>query len=116
MRKQSGISLVNMIVWLAVLAFVGLSAAKLMPSYLEYFAVKKIFAAMEKNGETKGTVPEIRRSFDLRNAIENVPFNGADLEIGKEGGETVVTAAWSKKIPIVDSLNACLDFVVSTAK
>jgi hypothetical protein len=117
MGKQRGISLVRTIVWLAVLAFLGITAAKLMPSYLDYFAVKKMFASMEQNGETKGSVTDIRNSFDRRNAIESVQgVNGADLEIGKEGGETVITATWSKKIPVFQNLSACLDFVVTTAK
>jgi hypothetical protein len=41
---------------------------------------------------------------------------GDDLEITKEGGETVVTANWSVKIPMVSNASACLDFTVTTAK
>ena len=32
------------------------------------------------------------------------------------GGETVITATWSVKIPMVYNISACLDFVVTTAK
>jgi len=41
---------------------------------------------------------------------------GDDLEIGKEGGETVVSANWSVKIPLVSNISACLDFSVTSAK
>jgi hypothetical protein len=117
MRRQHGISLVGTIFWLAIIAFVGLMAAKMMPSYLEYFAVKKMFVAMENAGETKGTVLEIRKAFDRRNAIEDVKnVEGKDLEISKSGGETVVTAAWSAKVPLVYNASACLDFMVTTEK
>ena len=73
---------------------------------------------MEQNGETKGTVKEIRNAFDRRNTIEGVQADAAatDLEITKEGGEAVVTAAWSVKVPIVANFSACLDFTVTTAK
>ncbi len=115
--RQRGISLTGTIVTLAVLGFLGVMAAKLLPSYIDYFAVKKILAAMEQNGETKGTVREIRGAFERRNAIEDVKaLRGEDLEIGKEGGETVVTAAWSVRIPLVGNASACLDFVVTTEK
>ena len=117
MRKQRGISLVGAIVWMAVIAFVGVMAAKLLPAYLEYYSVKKILAAMEQNGETKGTVHDIRKAFDRRNAIEDVKaVGGQDLEISKAGGETIVTAAWSKKVPLFNNLNACMDFELSTEK
>jgi hypothetical protein len=117
MRKEHGIGLVQLIVTLAILGFVGLMAAKCMPSYLEYFSVKKMFAAMEQNGETKGTVREIRRAYELRNNIEDVKSVKADdIEITKEGGETVLTATWSARVPLVYNISACLDFQVTTAK
>jgi hypothetical protein len=117
MRKQRGITLMGAIMGMVVIAFVGLFAAKLLPSYLEYFAVKKIFATMEAAGDTKGSVRDIRLSFDRRNSIEGVKeVKGDDLEVTKEGGEAVVTAAWSVKIPMIYNFSACLDFVATTAK
>ena len=46
MRRERGIGLIQLIVTLGVVAFIGVMGAKLMPSYLEYFSVKKMFAAM----------------------------------------------------------------------
>jgi hypothetical protein len=117
MGKQRGISLSGLIFWLAIGGFLAVMAAKLLPAYVEYFSVKKMFATMEQAGDLKGTVREIRRSFDTRNAIEDVKsVRGEDLEVTKEGGETVITATWSVKIPMVYNISACLDFVVTTAK
>ena len=116
-RKQLGISLSGVVFWGAILGFTGLMAAKLMPAYLEWMSVKKILAAMETNGETKGTVGEMRRTYEKRNAIENViSVRGDDLEITKEGGDAIVTATWSVKIPMIYNFSACLDFVATTAK
>ena len=117
MGKQQGISLVGAMVTLAVLGFVGVLAAKLMPAYIEYFEVKKMFASMEQAGDLKGSVREIRKSFETRNAIEDVKgVKGEDIEVTKEGGETVLTVAWSVKVPMVANVSACVDFVVTTAK
>ena len=117
MQNQRGVSLTGLIVTLAVLGFLAVMAAKLMPAYIDYFAVKKIFKSMEQAGDLKNGVREIRKSFDTRNAIENVQaVKGDDLEIGKEGGETIVSANWSVKIPMVSNVSACLDFSVTTAK
>jgi hypothetical protein len=117
MRKQSGISLWGLIMTLSVLGFIGVMAAKLMPAYVEYFAVKKMFSAMAEGGDLKGSVRDIRASYEKRNAIEDVKsVRGEDLEVTKEGGEAVVTANWSVRIPMVSNVNACLDFMVTTAK
>jgi Tfp pilus assembly protein PilE len=116
MVRQRGISLIGLIVTLAVLGFVGVMAAKLIPAYIDYAAVKKMFASMEANGDLKGNVHEIRKSFERRNNIENVQdVKPDDLEITKEGGETVISVSWSKKVPLVSNISACLDFYVSTA-
>jgi hypothetical protein len=116
-RTQRGVTLTGAIMGMIVLALAGLFAAKLVPAYLEFFAVQKILKSMEAAGDTKGTVKEIRISFDKRNSIEDVKaMRGDDLEITKEGGEAVVTATWSTKTPIIGNFSACLDFTVSTAK
>ena len=117
MQKQRGITLSGTIITLAVLGFLAVMAAKLLPAYIDYFSVKKMFATMEQAGDLKLSVREIRKSFDTRNTIEDVKaVKGDDLEIGKEGGETVVSANWSVKIPLVSNISACLDFSVTTAK
>jgi hypothetical protein len=117
MGKQRGISLSGLIFWLAIGGFLAIMVAKLLPSYVEYFSVKKMFATMEQAGDLKGTVRDIRRTYDTRNAIEDVKsVRGDDIEVTKEGGETVITATWSVKIPMVYNISACLDFVVTTAK
>lgn len=117
MGNQRGVSLTGLIVVLAVLGVGGVLASKLMPAYIEYFAVKKMFASMEQAGDLKGSVRDIRKSYETRNAIEDVKsVHGDDLEVTKEGGETVVSAAWSVKVPMVNNISACIDFMVTSAK
>lgn len=116
-RKQGGITLTGALVGMVVLAGVALFGAKLTPAYLEYFAVKKMLAAMESSGESKASVREIRNSWARRNTIEGVQsVNPDDLEITKEGGEAIITANWSTKVPILGNFSACLDFSATTAK
>ena len=117
MGNQRGVSLTGLIVVLAVLGIGGVLASKLLPAYIEYFAVKKIFSSMEQAGDLKGTVRDIRKSYETRNAIEDVKsVKGEDLEVTKEGGETVVSVAWSVKVPMVNNISACIDFMVTSAK
>lgn len=115
MRKQRGITLMGTIITLSILGFVGIMAAKLLPAYLEYLSVKKIFKTMAQAGDTKGTVRDIRRTFDKLNAIEDVKnVKSDDLEITKQGQDAIVSAAWSVRVPMVANVNACLDFAAST--
>ena len=93
-------------------------AAKLLPAYIEYFAVKKMFAAMEQAGDLKGTVRDIRKTFDKRNAIEDVKtVKGDDLEITqgrrRDRGHRRTGRC---SVPMVYNVSACLDFTATTAK
>lgn len=115
--KQRGVTLTGAMVGMAVLALVGLFAAKLTPAYLEYFAVKKMLSAMQSSGEIAGSVKEIRNAWARRNVVEGVQaVTPDDLEITKEGSEVVVTAAWATKVPIMGNFSACLDFTASASK
>ncbi len=117
MRKQRGITLMGTIVTLAILGFVGIMAAKLLPAYLEYGSVKKILKTMEQSGDTKGTVRDIRKTFDKLNAIEDVKnVKSEDLEISKQGQDAIVSATWSVRVPMVYNISACLDFSASTGQ
>ena len=115
MRKQRGITLTGTIITLSVLGFIGVMAAKLMPAYLEYASVKKIFKTMEQSGDIKGTVRDIRKTYDKLNAIEDVKsLKSEDREITKQGADAVVSASWSVRVPMVHNISACLDFSAST--
>jgi len=118
MLKQRGLSLWGVVLGLGLVGFVGVSAAKLLPAYAEYFSVKKIFNQMESSGSLPAmSVRDIRMEYEKRNAIEDVKsVRGDDLEITKAGGETVLSASWSAKVPMFGNLSACLDFYVTTGK
>src|SRR6185437_7483772 len=117
MVRQRGLSLVRLIVLLAVLGFVAIMAAKLLPSYVEYWNVRKMFAQMDKSGALNGTPHDIRREFDKLNAISDVrSIGGKDLEITNQSGQNVVAADWSVKIPMVANVSACIDFSASTGE
>ncbi len=117
MNRQRGLSLWGLILTLGLLGFFGLMAAKLLPSYIDYWNVKKMFAEMDKNGELNGTPLQIRHAYDMRNAISDVrTINGKDLEVNQQDGESVVSADWSVKVPLVANISACIDFSASTGE
>ena len=116
LRQQRGIGFVGLIFIFAVCAVVLLLGMKLVPVYLELFAVKKVIASMAQGEDVKsGTVSAIRNSFDRRAAIDNIQaLGGADLDITKEAGETVVTATWQHRVSLFTGYTLLVDFSVSS--
>ncbi len=114
MRKtQTGVSLVNLLLASAVLVAVAIVGMKLVPSYLEFMAVKKVIKSLGESGGTN--VAEIRRNYELRasvDAIESV--KSSDLEITKDGSAVVVSVRYRKEIPLVANTGIYIDFATSS--
>ena len=102
---------------LAVCAVVLMLGLKLFPVYSQLFNVKTVMKALANSEEVKsGTVSDIRKSFDRRATIGYVEvITSEDLEITKEGGETIVTATWQQKLPLFTGYTLVIDLSVSTA-
>ena len=117
LHRQRGMGFVLLIFILAVCGVVLLLGLKLFPVYSQLFNVKSVFKGMATSEEVKtGTVADIRKSFDRRASIGYVEvITAEDLEITKDGGETVVTAAWQQKIPLFTGYTLVIDMSVSTA-
>jgi hypothetical protein len=112
--KQLGIGLGGLLAGAAVFITLAMFGMKLGPSYLEAASIKKavVAIAQEKPGASVG---EVRKSFDARATIDAITtVAGKDLEVTKEGGELVITAAYRKEIPLVANLGVYIDFRASS--
>jgi hypothetical protein len=117
MNRQRGVSLGGAVAVMVLLALLAVTGMKLFPVIVDYYGVKKALTNMEAQGDTKGTVGEIRKAFDRRTLIDSITVvTGADLDITKDGGETIVSAAWSVKVPVFGNVAICIDFSASNAK
>jgi hypothetical protein len=117
-RRQGGMSFITLLMIFALGGAIVLLGLKVVPAYTDYFLIKKIVAAMASSDEVRGgTVADIRKSFDRRVAADYTEtLKGEDLDITKEGNETVVSATWQKKIPLFTNHTLVIDFSTSTAK
>ncbi|MEO8103158.1 MAG: DUF4845 domain-containing protein [Betaproteobacteria bacterium] len=117
LQRQRGMGFLMLIFIFAVGAVVLFLGLKLFPVYSQLFNVKTVIKAMASSEEVRtGTVSEIRKSFDRRATIGYVEvITSEDLEITKEGGETVVMAAWQQKIPLFPGYTLVVDLSASTA-
>jgi hypothetical protein len=115
--RQRGVGFIMLIFIFAVCAVVLLLGLKLFPVYSQFFSVKSVISAMANSEEVKsGTVAEIRKSFDRRATISYIEvINGDDLEITKDAGETVVTAAWQARVALFTGYTLLVDLSASTA-
>lgn len=110
--RQRGVSLMALIVGFFILVVVAIFGMKVAPSYMEYRAAK---AAVEILGRTGGSPADIRRGWESRSAIDNITTVSAkDLEITREGNQTVVGFAYRKEVPLFGNVGLYIDFAASS--
>ena len=93
--KQRGITFFGLVFVGVVLAVVGVIAAQVFPTFVEYQAINK---AVKKAAEGSSVV-EIRTIFDRAQAIDDFKaISSKDLEITKEGDKVVIKFAYEREI------------------
>ena len=116
MRREQGVTLSGFIVFSVIMIFVLLFAFKVGPSYFEYFAIKKQLKALAADPVSRSSRRgELDAAFTARQTIENITAIGAgDIVVTKEGNEVILSAEYSKKVPLFGNLSACMDFEPSS--
>ena len=112
MRRNSGLSLLGLLITLAVLGFIAVIGFKLVPVYIEYFSIKKALVGTVRSADAKNaTVADLRRTFDLRISADYITTVSAkDLDITKEGGLPVLSVNYKVQVPLVANVSFCIDF------
>ncbi len=115
-NRQQGLTLMGLIVGAFILLFAALLAMKLVPSYLEYFSIKKALTGIGQETRGRGaSVADARRSFENRSAIDNIyTVKASDLEISRQGNDLLLTAAYRREIPLFANIGVYIDFTVSS--
>jgi len=112
--RQKGISLVGLIVVLAMLGMVLVLGLKIVPTYTEYRAIQNAIVTAKGAG---GSVVDIQKSFDASAVAGYISsINSRDLMIEKVNGETEISFAYEKKIPLVGPASLLLEYEGTTAK
>ena len=115
MQRERGISLVGLIIILAILGAVGLLAAQVLPTYIEYRAIVNAIERAKKDG---GDSPKaVQESFNRSAEVGYISsITGRDLQLERVGGEFEISFAYEKKIPLVGPASLLLEYEGTTAK
>lgn len=111
-EKQDGLSLIGFVIVAGLMAFAALIAFKTVPAVVEFYTIKKNINAIVQSGEARGaSVTDVRKAYDRRASIDETPsLRGADLDIGKEQGEVVISFSYARKVPLFGNVSLYFDF------
>lgn len=93
--RQRGISFIGLLFVAGTLAVVGVIAAQVFPTFIEYQAIVK---AAQKAAQGT-TVVEVRNLFDKQASVDDFKsVTGKDIDVTKEGDKIVVSFAYQREI------------------
>lgn len=101
-QRQRGITLMGLLFWAVIIAFLGTIVIKVLPTVQEFWAIKQAVRRVVEN--SPASAAEIRAAFEKQKTIEYGinAVSGRDLQIENSGDKFVVRFAYDKEIEIFD--------------
>lgn len=115
-KKQTGMTMIGAVIVIAAVIFLAVIAMKMLPSYIEFMAVKKVMHAMGTESLSSMSKKEISQAFNRRASIDDIKsVKGEDLIIEKGGsGGTVVSVQYQVITPVMGNVSTLINFATSS--
>ena len=101
-RAERGITLIGLLMWAIVVAFVALIIVRVLPTINEYSTILRAVQKIAK--EAPSTVAQARTAFEKQKEIEYSisSIGGKDLQVGKENDKVVIRFAYDKEVELFE--------------
>ena len=101
-RAERGITMIGLLLWAIVVAFVALIIVRVLPTINEYSTIVRAVQKIAK--EAPATVAQAREAFERQKEIEYSisSITGKDLQVTKENDKVVIRFAYDKEVEIYD--------------
>lgn len=115
-NRQRGLSFTGFIFGAMLLVLTSVLGLKLIPVYIQYAQINKIFEAISADPDMqKAPARDIRASFNKRASIDDIKaIKAEDIDVLSDGGKPVLTATYAVKIPLVANISLIIDFSCSS--
>ena len=112
--KQSGITLIGMLIVILVVGFFAYMAMKLLPSYSEYMGVTKAMNQIATEGTNGKSLDDIRRDLMFKMGfqyVDDATIKPSDITITRDsGGTSDLNVTYDKQIPFMYNIDFLLHF------
>ncbi|MCS6786677.1 MAG: DUF4845 domain-containing protein [Thiobacillaceae bacterium] len=109
---QLGVTFGGLLLFGFLLAFVVYAGSRLVPPFLDYWAVEKALSDLSRDPDLKDMgLAGYRDAFEKRLYMSNITdVESKDLKMVKGDKGVRLTAAWTVRKPFIGPVNLCLDF------
>lgn len=111
-NRQSGMSVMGILIILIMVGFFVMCAIRIVPRYLEFMTVKEVVTriATANDAETL-SVSEIRQKIaNVFNTNQIYDLQPRDVEVYRKDGKTYIDAGYEVRVPVMGRIEALLNF------
>lgn len=111
--RQRGLTLIGLLFFSAIAVVFIYFFARLLPDYMDYYAVKRIVAQLQTDATSgEKSDAELRATFDKQLNVDYVKgLTSRDLVIDRDRRKGVnIYVAWNVKKPFFGNISLCADF------
>ena len=101
-RSQRGVTMIGLLLWAIVVAFVALIIVRVLPTINEYSTIQRAVQKIAK--EEPGSVALVRTAFEKQKEVEYSisSIGGKDLLVTKENDKLVIRFAYDKEVELFE--------------
>lgn len=108
-RRQRGLSLIGLLIFGIIAVMLVVLGMRVMPSALEYFAIKRALETVASSGVT--STAEIQRAFERQAAIDDfTSISGRDLIIQRTDTGVSIGFQYEKRVPLFGPASLLLEY------
>jgi len=116
-RSQRGLTIFGFLIAAAVVVIFALVGFRVIPSYVEYYSVKRALDDTMRSGNVDPNSPQaFRAELERRlqtSYVENVKARDALLQ--RSGSQVVAELSWERRLHMVGNAYILLEFEVTSA-
>ena len=117
-RRQRGLTILGFLVAAAVVVFFAMVGFRVIPSYVEYFSVKKALEDTMRGGGADPNHPvAFRKELERRlqtSYVENV--KATDATLVRNGSQITAELAWERRLHMFGNASILLEFETSASR
>ncbi|GIK87209.1 MAG: DUF4845 domain-containing protein [Burkholderiales bacterium] len=117
-NRQSGLTIVGFILVAAVVIIFAMVGFRVVPAYVEYYAVKRSLEDTMRSGTADPNNPvPFRKELERRlqtSYVENV--KAADALLTRQGSQIVAELAWERRLHMFGNASILLEFETSASR
>jgi Domain of unknown function (DUF4845) len=100
--KERGLTMIGLLLWAIVVAFVALIIVRVLPTINEYSTILRAVQKIAK--EEPASVAQVRAAFEKQKEVEYsiASIGGKDLQVTKENDKLVVRFAYDKEVELFE--------------